>query len=295
MISYICAACRTTCGPTLHRIDVACHQFERPAHARGRVEPRGAAGARPRWGRHPLRGPAGAAARRGGDGLLRKYLVENFGVTAARTVLTQFGFAHGWRMAEAMKTRVRLGQRPGLARTRARGSTPRGVVPRGRRRARVPLSKEGAMILANSYEAEQHLLHFGRADAPVCWTICGLMSGYLSRSEGREIYVLEDRCVAKGDACVPPDRPHARGAGATSGRRSSVLRSQAAQGLPGCVAAAGHRDVEGRREEAPRATAARWSASPATSRRRSGSSRAARRCGRSSTWRGGSPGSTRPC
>ena len=36
-------------------------------------------------------------------GLLRKYLVENFGVTAARTVLTQFGFAHGWRMAEAMQ------------------------------------------------------------------------------------------------------------------------------------------------------------------------------------------------
>src|SRR3954462_13904348 len=35
-------------------------------------------------------------------GLLRKYLVENFGFTAARTVLTQFGFAHGGRMAEAM-------------------------------------------------------------------------------------------------------------------------------------------------------------------------------------------------
>ena len=37
-------------------------------------------------------------------GILRKYLVENFGLTAARTVLTQFGFAHGWRMAEAMKS-----------------------------------------------------------------------------------------------------------------------------------------------------------------------------------------------
>src|SRR5947208_13312006 len=36
-------------------------------------------------------------------GLLRKYLVENFGLTAARAVFTQFGFAHGWRMAEAMK------------------------------------------------------------------------------------------------------------------------------------------------------------------------------------------------
>jgi hypothetical protein len=28
-------------------------------------------------------------------GLLRQYLVENFGLTAARAVLTQFGFAHG--------------------------------------------------------------------------------------------------------------------------------------------------------------------------------------------------------
>src|SRR5690349_24586755 len=37
-------------------------------------------------------------------GLLRKYLVENFGQLAARTVLTQFGFAHGWRMAEAMQS-----------------------------------------------------------------------------------------------------------------------------------------------------------------------------------------------
>ena len=36
-------------------------------------------------------------------GLLRQYLVENFGLTAARAVLTQFGFAHGWRMAAAMQ------------------------------------------------------------------------------------------------------------------------------------------------------------------------------------------------
>src|SRR4249919_4313830 len=40
-------------------------------------------------------------------GLLRKYLVENFGLTAARTVLTQFGFAHGWRMAEAMQAELK--------------------------------------------------------------------------------------------------------------------------------------------------------------------------------------------
>ena len=36
-------------------------------------------------------------------GLLRKYLVENFGETAGRTMLTQFGFTHGYRMAEALQ------------------------------------------------------------------------------------------------------------------------------------------------------------------------------------------------
>ena len=34
----------------------------------------------------------------------------------------------------------------------------------------------------------------------MCWTISGLTSGYLSRSGGKEIYVLEDRCLGKGDA-----------------------------------------------------------------------------------------------
>jgi transcriptional regulator with PAS, ATPase and Fis domain len=62
-----------------------------------------------------------------------------------------------------------------------------------------PLSREGVMLV-DCYEAEQHLLHFGRADAPMCWTVCGLTSGYLSRTAGKEIYVLEDRCMGKGDA-----------------------------------------------------------------------------------------------
>jgi two-component system response regulator HydG len=55
------------------------------------------------------------------------------------------------------------------------------------------------MVLA-SYEAEQHLLHFGRSDSAVCWTICGLMSGYFSRTTGKEVYVLEDRCLGEGHA-----------------------------------------------------------------------------------------------
>jgi DNA-binding NtrC family response regulator len=131
-------------------------------------------------------------------GLLRKYLVENFGITAARTVLTQFGFAHGWRMAEAMRAEFRWENDDEWQSAGTRIHALEGLfrVEPGRGG---PLSKTGVMVAA-SYEAEQHLLHFGRSDVPVCWTICGLMSGYLSRIAGKDTYVLEDGCVGKGDA-----------------------------------------------------------------------------------------------
>jgi len=130
-------------------------------------------------------------------GLLRKYLVESFGVTAARTVLTQFGFAHGWRMAEATRAEFKWDGDEDWRRAGLRIHTLQGLfcVEPG---SEGPLARR--VTLSASYEAEQHLLHFGRADAPVCWTICGLRSGYLSRSSGQEIFVLEDRCTACGDA-----------------------------------------------------------------------------------------------
>jgi two-component system response regulator HydG len=131
-------------------------------------------------------------------GLLRKYLVENFGLTAARTVLTQFGFAHGWRMAEAMRAEFEWDSDEDWRRAGTRIHTLGGLF-RVEPGSKGTFYDEGVMLAA-SYEAEQHLLHFGRSDVPVCWTICGLTSGYISRSAGEEIYVLEDRCMGKGDA-----------------------------------------------------------------------------------------------
>ena len=129
-------------------------------------------------------------------GILRQYLVANFGLTAARAVLTQFGFAHGWRMAEAMKKEFVWANDDEWRRAGPRIHTLGGLF-RTQPGSEDPLSKKGSMLLA-SYEAEQHLLHFGRSDSPVCWTICGLMSGYISRTTGKEIYVLEDRCLGQG-------------------------------------------------------------------------------------------------
>ena len=130
-------------------------------------------------------------------GLLRKYLVENFGLTAARAVLTQFGFAHGWRMAESLKEQFTWASTEDWVHAGARIQALQGLCcDEGSPTAL--LSSSGS-TLRSSYEAEQHLLHFGQSDATVCWTLSGLRSGYLSRSSGKEIFVLEDRCVGKGD------------------------------------------------------------------------------------------------
>jgi DNA-binding NtrC family response regulator len=131
-------------------------------------------------------------------GLLRQYLVENFGLTAARAVLTQFGFAHGWRMAGALRNEFAWENDEQWRRAGPHVYTLEGLF-RSQPGGEDPLSKKGAMLLA-SYEAEQHLLHFGRSDSGVCWTICGLMSGYLSHTAGKETYVLEDRCLGEGHA-----------------------------------------------------------------------------------------------
>jgi len=129
-------------------------------------------------------------------GLLREYLVSNFGLIAARAVLTQYGFAHGWRMAEAMQTEFSWDSRDDWRSAVLRILALQGLFVL-EPASTDPLSEQGAMIVA-SYEAEQHVLHFGRSTAPVCWTICGLASGYLSRTTGKEIYVLEDRCMSEG-------------------------------------------------------------------------------------------------
>lgn len=133
-------------------------------------------------------------------GLLRKELIDSLGTTAARSILTRFGYAHGRRTAEALRqefpslledsqTGPRLHTLLGLVevanstRTEGLGDTP---------------LVEGDWL--NSYEVEQHLLHLGRSTEPVCWSLTGFASGYVSAWAGKEVYFIETRCCAKGDA-----------------------------------------------------------------------------------------------
>jgi DNA-binding NtrC family response regulator len=131
-------------------------------------------------------------------GNLRKELISAFGIATARAVLTRFGFVHGWRMAEAMQGLFQWESSDDWHHACGRIHMLEGMY---RIEPGTPgsLTKQG-LTLAGSYEAEQHIAHLGLSDSAVCWTICGLTSGYLSRATGKEIYVLEDRCIGKGDS-----------------------------------------------------------------------------------------------
>jgi two-component system, NtrC family, response regulator HydG len=147
-------------------------------------------------------------------GILRFELVQTLGATGARALLTRFGYAHGWRTAETLRNAFPWDSEEEWKTAGGRLHTLQGLV-RSEPIANDPTATNGPgpapighSVWQDSYEAEQHLLHLGRAEEPVCWTLTGFASGYLSRVHGRDIYCLEDRCRGKGDAiCRLVGRP----------------------------------------------------------------------------------------
>ncbi len=159
--------------------------------------------------------PGGGLLRFGGQrallfdavalGILRRELITGLGLSAARGVLTRFGYAHGWRTAEALKAAFPWDDEAEWKRAGGRLHALQGLVvvetPSKNSSSKSSSSERFAeAIWHESYEAEQHLLHLGRAEEPVCWTLAGFASGYLSYCNGREIYCIEERCCGKGDA-----------------------------------------------------------------------------------------------
>ncbi len=135
-------------------------------------------------------------------GLLRKELIQTLGQAAARGLLTRLGYAHGWRTAESMESMYEWRDRTEWQEAGGRLHGIQGLVdfrpvPPDRRRHNDSLAEA---IWHASYEAEQHVLHLGQHDAPVCWTLCGFASGYLSRAHGQQVYCIEERCAGQGDS-----------------------------------------------------------------------------------------------
>lgn len=134
-------------------------------------------------------------------GLLRKQLVASFGLSGARGILSRFGYSHGWRLAESMKAAIPWDDEREWRVAGGRLHRLLGMVsfePLSGATTTTPTPFAEA-LWPDSYEAEQHLLHHGKAEECVCWSLTGFASGYLSHVNKRTIYCLETSCRAKGD------------------------------------------------------------------------------------------------
>ena len=139
-------------------------------------------------------------------GLLRKSLVEVLGQDGARRLLLRFGYADGYH--DAVSLRDRLGWQDPLEGFRAGAAlhTLEGIVEA--RVGRADYDAAGSRFDAElewrqSYEAEQHLHHFGRSPRPVCWSLLGYISGFASACVGHEVYFQETACLGSGaPACT---------------------------------------------------------------------------------------------
>ncbi len=139
-------------------------------------------------------------------GLLRKELTDTLGDENARRVMLRFGYADGYHDAVGLRDRSHWadpldGLRAGVTLHRLEGIV-RGEI------TRVEYDPEAGtfdeeLIFRDSYAAEQHLYHYGKANAPQCWSLAGYVSGYASACLGREIYFREIECAAQGsDKCL---------------------------------------------------------------------------------------------
>ncbi|MFC2948074.1 XylR N-terminal domain-containing protein [Virgibacillus sediminis] len=139
-------------------------------------------------------------------GTLRKDLLENIGQKRVKGFLIRYGEELGRHDARKIKERKgvsleKLAEYGPVLHTMQGHvqSTPEKIEvtqPDGSEKGSVHM--EG--IWENSYEAEEHVRQFGCSPTPVCYTLTGYASGYLSEIFDRTIIFKEVACQGTGDS-----------------------------------------------------------------------------------------------
>ena len=139
-------------------------------------------------------------------GLMRKELVDTLGIETARRVAIRFGFADGYHDAVNLRERSKWTNPIEGIRAGAVLHTLEGIVRTDVRKIEHDPATgrfEEEVVWHDSYVAEQHIHHYGKTSAPVCWSLVGYASGFVSACLGKEIYFRETSCVGQGNKhCV---------------------------------------------------------------------------------------------
>ena len=135
-------------------------------------------------------------------GALRKELVETLGSEIAKVVLTRYGFSCGYEDAELLAAYMHPDSLEefilGGPRTHMFSGIAE-VAPDALELDHASGRYRMSGRWRHSYEAEQHLRLFGRADEPVCWTLTGYASGFASRVLQADMICVETACEGRGD------------------------------------------------------------------------------------------------
>ena len=138
-------------------------------------------------------------------GVLRKGLIKNLGTRRATGFLLRYGWSLGVSDAEeAMKTSTSIDFLIKQASVLHLSTGHIGDIQSDWRLIEMTDSDEIKSIRGkgkwiDSFEAHEHLKHHGQSDTPVCHTLTGYASGYMSTICQKEIFVKEISCIAKGD------------------------------------------------------------------------------------------------
>jgi sugar diacid utilization regulator len=137
-------------------------------------------------------------------GVLRKGLIKNLGTRRATGFLLRYGWSLGVGDAEeAMKISTSIDF---LIKQAAVLHSSTGQIGEMQSERIIEMDDSGKIksIHAkgkwiNSFEANEHLRHHGKSDTPVCHTLTGYATGYMTTICQKPVFIKEIACIAMGD------------------------------------------------------------------------------------------------
>ncbi|NYE09596.1 sugar diacid utilization regulator [Bacillus niacini] len=135
---------------------------------------------------------------------LRSDLIEKSGIEQATELMFNYGYQLGVSDAQRMREKyfdiqdiLRQGPTLHCKKGHIKGSIFEGYIELYDDKSVKTIYCTGTWL--HSYEAKAHLDYFGQSDMPVCHTLRGFATGYMSTIFQFEVKVTEKTCVARGD------------------------------------------------------------------------------------------------
>lgn len=133
-------------------------------------------------------------------GLLRRDLINTLGMERAKGFLMRYGWAWGMQDGKSIASMYDWESSEELMKAGPALHTLEGVVTVEPETLEL---KDGYLYFTghwrDSFEAVEHIPHYGIGEDTVCWTLTGYASGYLTSTFGKDVIAYEDKCIGKGD------------------------------------------------------------------------------------------------